>query len=356
MKELFQKSGKLGLIFGLNKHRLANVEKNLRCNRACKECMVPQRYDKENESTLAETKSQIDWLYDRGFRVLSYKGGEPFAPYKTKEGITFLEYTLEVVRHASSRGMMVDVPTNGDYLNREIVGQLKSAGLDKLTLSLHSSEEKDLEDLIAKAKMAAEMRIVPVVNVVLTSENADRLSDIAPRVVGNGVLLSTNIVQEIGGGFSDIPERSQMPTMEQAKKALNFLLQLKRYGFILTDRNYLIDAPNRIENNWKCNPDMDFFIHVGPDGRLGVCPENMSGLKAVDTDLSDESWREQKKELVKKCKGCNYQCWRAAENPSLAKDVPTLITIGLIKIGSTRLVEKLGKFAAQKVGSSTQKV
>lgn len=355
MKELLKKSSTLKRYLGKNTNRYVCLETNRDCNRRCPECMVPKSYDKESESTLAETKNQIDWLYKEGFRLLSYVGGEPLAPFKTKEGITFLEHTLGAVQHASKRGMIVSVTTNGDYVNEGVVKLLKSAGLDSLTFSLHSFGEKELTRLIDEARMTAKIGIVPTIHALLTSKNADILPDIAFRVAENGILFSTAIIQEKGKGFSAIPEQSQMPTVEQAKKTFNSLLKLKSYGFVLTDRNYLMDAPSYIENPWKCNPKKDYFIHIG-GGYLNVCAESRTDIKTTDTNLSDTKWRERKQELVRNCEGCNYQCWREAEKPNLITSIPTLAIMGLIKSGRARTAERLGKFAVQRIRNSTSKI
>lgn len=356
MKELFQKSGKVSLILGRNIHRLASIETNVYCNRRCDECAVPLRYNKENESTLTETKSQIDWLHKEGFRILTYMGGEPLAPFRTKEGITFLEHTIEAVRYASEKGMMVNVTTNGDYVSKKIIEQLKSVGLDKLTFSAHSFTERELTDLMDKARMTARMGITSVAHVILTSRSADVLPEIALRAAESGVFISTNIVQEMGKGFSTVPEQSQIPTAEQARKAFSTLLKLKPYGFVVTDRNYLIESPDSIEKKWKCDPNVDAFIHIGAGGYLNICPDNRTDIKATDISLSDPKWRELKQELVRGCKGCNHQCWIASENPHVIKDIvplTTMVIVALIRTGHAGLVEKLGKFAVQRIRSSS---
>ena len=311
--------------------------------------MVPLGYNKDGQSTLIETKNQIDWLRKEGFRFLSYIGGEPLAPLTTKEGITFLDHTIETIRYASEKGMIVNTTTNGDYANEKTIKRLKAAGLDSLTFSLHSPKEEGLRHLIDEAKIAARLGIVPVIHGLLTTNNAETLPQIAFQVAENGILFSTAIVQEKGNGFSTLPEKSQMPTAEQTRKAFGHLLKLKSYGFVSSDKDFLLNAANHIGNDWKCNPKKDNFIHIGAGGFLNICSESRTEIKATDTSLSDKAWREQKQESVKNCEGCNYQCWQTAEHPHPISDIPAVALIGLIKAGKASLVEKIGKFAVKRI-------
>lgn len=82
MKEGFPRYlGALKEVLKPEGQRLALLEGPSGCNRHCSYCAVPQRWDAEKASTLEQTRSQIDWLYDQGFRVLQYVGGEPLAPF-----------------------------------------------------------------------------------------------------------------------------------------------------------------------------------------------------------------------------------------------------------------------------------
>ena len=194
LKEVLSHSGK----------RLALLEGPAGCNRSCSYCAVPKRWDAEKASTLDQTRSQIDWLHKQGFRILQYVGGEPLTPFfRTKEGLSFQEHTLEVVRHASKeKGMIVNVTTNGDYVDRNILKKLKEAGVDTLTFSLHSDSEAGIKKIINGARMAAEAKIPPIVSIVFTADRTDAIPEIAERCAENGIIFATTIVQEYGGGFS----------------------------------------------------------------------------------------------------------------------------------------------------------
>ena len=108
----FEAIGQLGKSDG---HRYAVMEINRGCNRCCVYCTVPSRWNPKEELTVAETRRNIDWLYDRGIRALSIEGGEPLEEsLYTKDGITFYDHTLAAVEHASKKEMLVGIASNGD--------------------------------------------------------------------------------------------------------------------------------------------------------------------------------------------------------------------------------------------------
>lgn len=331
------------------KHGVAVLEVNKECNRRCDYCLVPRNYDKEKELTVDETLKQVDWLYKQGFRLISILGGEPLAPFKTKENITFLDHTKKTIEYAKSKGMAVNVTTNGDYVNEEVIKSLKMSGLDTLTFSLHSDEKSDLNLLIEKAKILAKYKLIPTIHALFTRQNADKIVDMAYEVAKNGILFRIGIVQEKGMGFSALPkEGSAIPTLDQQKQVLEKLLKLKSYGFVADSKNYLSHAMDFPNNNWKCDPEKDAFIHVGTGGFVNVCSEVRTNMQSGEIDLTDEKWRDEKRKLVGNCGNCLSPCWYDSENPNLIGDIPTLLIAGLIKSGHSRSAEKIGEFAVKR--------
>jgi MoaA/NifB/PqqE/SkfB family radical SAM enzyme len=335
-------------------YKFAALVVNTDCNRRCNSCLVPQTYNKESEPTVRETFSQIDWIYKQGYRFLSHLGGEPLAPIKTKENITFLDHTKQIIKYAKKKGMMVNITTNGDYANEEVIKSLKECGLDTLTFSLHSGKEQDLERLIDNAKIAAQNKIIPVIHALFTSENADQIFNIAQKVAENGILFKMSIIQE-KGVFSALPRgESLMPGIEQRKSVAEGLLRLKSYGFVVDNKNYLKNLTNYPNNNWKCDAKKDVSINI-EKGSVNVCSEVKTSLKTANINLKDEKWRERKAELIDNCTGCFHQCYFETENTNFAGDVPMLLMGELIKSGNFKLAEKIGKFAVQKIRGSAEK-
>lgn len=333
-------------------NNLALLEGPTGCNMRCSYCAVPQRWDAEKASTLEETYGKIDWLYKEGFRTLQYVGGEPLSPiFKTKEGITFAQHTLDVVRYTKEKGMLVNVTTNGTFVNETILRELKEAGLDTLTFSLHSLGEPAIKKIISGARMAAEAKIPPIVSLVFTADRTDIIPEIAERCVENGIIFATTIVQEYGGGFSAVPEESKIPSPEQQKQVFDALLPLKGKGFVMNNMNYLKHAPDYPGNSWKCNPNKNSFISIGGEGKgqIRVCSEVGTNFNIGEISLKDKKWRDEKLNLVGACDNCLYRCTYESQNPDLIGDLPTFAIMGIIKAGHAGLSEWLGKRATKKL-------
>lgn len=341
----------LKTVLGPNGERLALLEGPTGCHRDCSYCADPKKFNTENASILEQTFRQIDWIYDQGFRVLQYVGGEPLSQhFITKEGKTFFEHTLRVVRYASEKGMLVNVSTNGDFVNEDMLMQLKEAGIDTLTFSLHSRSEGGLRYILERAKMAAKAKIPPIVSVVFTSDRTDEIPKIARRCAENGILFATTIVQEYGGGFSAVPAESKIPSPEQQRKVFDALIPLKKAGFVRNNMNYLRHAPDFPGNSWKCDPNKDPFIQIRAvgEGEIGVCSEVHTKFKVGEIDLKEKKWRDVKRDFVNNCNNCLYSCTFESQNPDLKGDLPTIAMMGFIKSGESGWVEGLGQHVVGK--------
>lgn len=388
IKEMLRGADALRAITSQNPHGLVIMEGPTNCNRACSYCTVPQRWNPEEASTVTQTNRQTDWQYGQGYRVLNYVGGESLAecpregaiisgkyriceygltcgaedpdnpivrakeaPFRTKEEITFAEHAIKVIEHASGIGMLTNVTTNGDFLkpaNLDILRKLKLAGLTILTLSLHSVNDAGLKNIVGKARAAAQEGLIPVVSVVFTADRTETIPQYARICAANGIIFSTSIVQEIGGGFSAVPTESQIPSIEQQRYVFGNLLPLKRAGFILNNLRYLTEAVNFSGNSWRCNPEKDLFIHIrakGEKGEIGVCPDVRTDFHTGEIDLHSEAWREEKRNLVRQCRGCLYSCYFQSENTDFKGDLRTLMNMILIKSGHADIVRRLGKHA-----------
>ncbi|OGE64408.1 hypothetical protein A3I48_01630 [Candidatus Daviesbacteria bacterium RIFCSPLOWO2_02_FULL_36_7] len=335
--------------FRRNDNRYFAMEQNRGCNRSCFHCGVRDQYDSSQELTLEDSCRAIDRLYGLGARIGTGLGGEPLmTTARTKEGITFYEHTLEWVRYAKRKGMLIGISTNGDFFTEYKADQLKKAGLDWITFSLHTETKKGLNHLVDCAKMAADNGIVPIIHDLITSQNADYFPGIAAHVAENGILVNATVVQEKGGSFSTKPETSLIPTKEQQARVFTALAHLKNYGFVRINKKLLLRGLDYYPNGWKCNPEADYFLHIGAGGTLDVCEEARTDWTVFDIDnLNDKRWRDRKRELIKKCTGCLYRCYYESENPSIRGELTTLGVMALIKIGGANLVRRWGQVATQ---------
>lgn len=337
-----------------NGRRFAALEFNRGCNRECPECKVPSLYKREEELTLVQTFKAVDFVKDHGYPLVTCLGGESLAPFKTKEGLSFAEHTLQVVNYASSRGIMTNVVTNGDYLSEPMMRALKDAHLGSLSLSFHSSTRAGLNHLIEYGRLAAQAGIIPVITTVINSKNARMIPGIASYVVEKGIIFGFGVVQAknkfLSSGRDDF-----IPSTKQLEEMASALLGLKTFGFIRNNRSYLRNVAQFHPQNFVCNPNNDVFIHIGAGGSLDVCSDIRTEHKIVDVKSLKESekWREAKRVGVKDCGGCSYHCYIETENPNVLGDIPMFAVGLLIKSGRSNLVKKLGKVA---VDISKQKI
>ncbi len=323
-------------------------ERNRACNRGCSHCGVPGLYDRENELTLEQSYGVFDRLRAWGFFGGTILGGEPTAPFKTKEGITFYEQTLAEIRYAKKKRMLIGLSTNGDFFTEDTADGLRQAGLDWITFSLHTETKQGLDHLVKCGKMAARQGILPIIHTLITKQNADYFPGIAAYTAENGLLVNATVVQEKGGSFSTRPEVSLIPSREQEAEVFRALLYLKKFGFVRINRRLLLKGLQYYPNKWKCDPEKDYFLHIGAGGTLDVCEEVRTDLTIFDIDsLKDKRWKETKAELAENCTGCLYRCYYESENSDIRGDLTTLAVMALIKAKRADLVRRWGRVAVR---------
>lgn len=363
-----------------NQPRYAQIEGPRDCNKSCGYCDVSKQYNRVKESSLVETFHKVDWLYNQGVRMLTDVGGETLAPvvYKTDEGavltyqrgedfihnhgrgkipdarfitkdeLSFYEHTREVVRYAHEKGIVVGIVTNGDFANEQMIRELSQAGLDSLSISLHELTKEKLDKRIHLAQIAARAKVIPTINVVLTTGTADIMPGIAAYTTRNGIPFAFGIVQEKGGGFSKINKKSLLPSIEEQQKVFSALLRLKLFGFVRSSNGYMKNASNYYPNDWTCNPETDSFIHIDALNNINVCQDVRTGIQVGEIEsLSDKRWRETKRILVRDCGNCLYQCYYDAQHPDVLGHVPFAGVAMLIKTGRADIAEKWGRIAVE---------
>jgi sulfatase maturation enzyme AslB (radical SAM superfamily) len=100
-----------------------------RCNLHCRMCRfwIDGNHDAESELTTGQICRMIDELVDDlGVRRIRLIGGEPFVR----------EDTVQIIRHAKTRGIHVNVVTDGFEISEELADQIVESGLDTIRFSL----------------------------------------------------------------------------------------------------------------------------------------------------------------------------------------------------------------------------
>ncbi len=102
-----------------------------KCNLDCWYCWAFN--NKVKGMTEDTARQSIDWLYDRGCRVLALMGGEP---------LLRPQFVHKVVYYAAKKGFWIYIGTNGRLLRPEVADRLGDAGAAVFNLALDAWDEK----------------------------------------------------------------------------------------------------------------------------------------------------------------------------------------------------------------------
>lgn len=105
--------------------RCVKIKLTSRCNLKCQMCKY-WKTERETTLTTDEWRKALDEMVDLGCRKVHFSGGEVFLRTDF----------LDLVEHASGRGMKVNMTTNGTLLTRERVERLVKARPNSISLSL----------------------------------------------------------------------------------------------------------------------------------------------------------------------------------------------------------------------------
>lgn len=102
-----------------------------KCQCSCVHCYVGSMLNKSaDELTTSELFRLVDSARAAGFLEISCLGGEPLSRPDA----------VDVIKYASSRGMLTSIYTNGILITREKVRELKEAGLNFCNVSIDSPD------------------------------------------------------------------------------------------------------------------------------------------------------------------------------------------------------------------------
>jgi MoaA/NifB/PqqE/SkfB family radical SAM enzyme len=116
-----------------------------KCNLDCWYCWAFDNRVKGMTEDVA--RRSIDWLYDRGCRVLALMGGEP---------LLRPQFAHKVVYYAAKKGFWVYIGTNGRLLRPEVADRLGDAGVAVFNFAL---DAWDLKPGLPKAVVSAQKNL-----------------------------------------------------------------------------------------------------------------------------------------------------------------------------------------------------
>jgi radical S-adenosyl methionine domain-containing protein 2 len=166
---LFKKSFVQNYAYAIRRIRSVNWHITARCNYRCKFCFS-QKLNGELTS-IVEAKEILTYLRSMGMEKINFVGGEP----------TLHPLFFEFVRFAKELDFVVSVVSNGYYLTRDIILDLKPF-VDWIGLSIDSADE-EVEVVLGRGKgghvkrvlelseMVREARIKLKINTTVTKLN-----------------------------------------------------------------------------------------------------------------------------------------------------------------------------------------
>lgn len=101
------------------------------CNMYCDHCYRDAGAKVDEELNTAEAKTLLDQIAKAGFKIMIFSGGEPLMRTDI----------VELVAHATSRGLRSVFGTNGTLLTVELAEKLKTAGAMGMGISLDSLDK-----------------------------------------------------------------------------------------------------------------------------------------------------------------------------------------------------------------------
>ena len=102
-----------------------------KCNLDCHYCWA---FDNRVKGMTEDTaRRAIDWLHDKGCRVLALRGGEP---------LLRPQFVHKVVYYAAKKGFWIYVPTNGRLLRPDVIDRLGDAGVATFNLAVDAVDLK----------------------------------------------------------------------------------------------------------------------------------------------------------------------------------------------------------------------
>lgn len=261
------------------------------CDLACVHCRAKAEPDpKPGELSHGEGLSLIDEVAGMGTPILILSGGDPL---KRRD-------LLELIRYGKSRGLRVaTIPAATPLLTKEIVRQLKEAGLDQMALSLDASTEEAhdafrgvpgaFRKTMEAAQWAHEADLPLQINSVMTRHNFEDLEELIDLVkrldvvfwevfflvpTGRGAEIEGLTAQEVEEVFVKLYRMSQ---------EVSFLLKVTEAPHY---RRYFIEC--RIEEEgidpqkvrWKgAELPQEFRRVLGPRGTIGHAPHGVNAGK-----------------------------------------------------------------------------
>jgi len=288
-------------------------------------CNVWKQKDSK-EMTLDEIKIAAHKLKRLGLTNVVITGGEP----------TLRTDLPEIISIFSKLGISTRLQTNGMLLDEEKLDKLVESGLDDLTISLDTLDnkkqaeicginKKDLSDTFAE-KLKLSVKKMPhsmvVANLVVSHKNIDELTNLIKYTSSFGAwptFCPVSISEDNEGIFKAKADAFKFNQEDKIKanKIYREVIKLKKQGYKVSLSNkYLRDSLKYIKTGkkkWKCDAG-EYYLVILPEGQLAICDDITTDLNILDSNFferfNSKDFKKKIKEKRKNCDGCIYGIFR----------------------------------------------
>ncbi len=301
-----------------------------KCNLRCKMCNVWKHTD-YREMSLEQIKISAKKIKELGATHIVITGGEPL----------LRNDICNIVNIFSNLGFSTRLQTNGILLTEKKLDNLIKAGLDDITISIDTLDNKKQDKIcgiksmnvsdkaIEKIKMAIKKmpKSMVVANIVVSHKNLNELIELIKFLDKLGawptfcpVSLSednSNYLFKAKANDFAFTEKDK----EKVEKIYAEILKLKKIGHnISLSSRYLEQSLNFIKNKnkkWKCDAG-ELYFSIFPQGQFSICDDIKTEYNILDNNFLEiyksNNFKKYLKSLKYNCEGCIYGVFRETSN------------------------------------------
>ena len=297
-----------------------------RCNFRCKSCSIWKNTDFSKEITDKDWLNIADQLISflPKSSSIELNGGEPLI----KKALV-----LKLIKKLSSYFDEIALNTNGLLINKEIVQELKKAGLDKIKISFYSLDKREHNylrgtagafdaakkavDIVVQSKLGLE------VGILITSVNIENIPFLIEYLSQRSAKIILQPLDEVVESSdsknmkTNFLPKKLWPSKAKVKKLFLWLEKNKDQTNIVNSDSslkaimeYYLDPKSAL--NFRCFAGIRNLV-IYPDGKLAFCFKapaigNCKGKDVSKILLESKEKRKQLKTCKKYCRilGCNF--------------------------------------------------
>jgi len=293
-----------------------------RCNLCCRHCYVNAGQGKTDELSFSEICDCIDQLEEMGVVDIIFTGGEPF----------IRPDFLDIIKYCGKSGISTEILTNGTLIDGEKAGELISANVTQVLLSLDGSEAVIHENLrrvngcwesaIRGIRNLKRAGISVVTNTVINQQNRFDLKNMPAILADLGVdvwRLGTLFYvgrSRMGNPHLDIPVMEQIRILSE----LDELYFKQKWPFNLTTtidwESTAMSGSELADRKHICGMTMGKHWYIRANGNVLVCdrlPKLVIGnlrkqrLKELWQTELVKQWKFRTVDEIKGCQECKWR-------------------------------------------------